>query len=219
MALSAANSDMRELAPGVIEGLVVDDDQAVLGSGTVEAMLLTAYVLDDNLTILNNRLLQNVLNQNQVTLDASGNLTFYVQPADNIIVNSALARDDREGHVAHFVWCWESTSSGTLSNAIATTDGSTTVTVTHASHGYSVGQTVFFVDADEVGGLNINGVRIVATVPTSNTYTFEHPNAATADEASGGGTGIDYFTWASIAKIGRKEIGWNVVQMNKAPGG
>ena len=210
---------MPELASGVIKGLVVDDEQAVLGSGTVEALLLTTYVADDNRTVVNSRLLQNVLNQNQVTLDAAGNMAFYVQPADNVIVDTTLVTDAKEQHVAHFVWCWGSTSNGTLSNAIATTESSTTVTVTHASHGYSVGQTVFLVDADEVGGLNVNGVRVIATTPTANTYTFEHPSAATATESNGGGTGIDYFHWSDRAKVARKEIDWNVVQTDKAPGG
>ena len=77
-------------------------------------------------------------------------------------------------------------SSGTLTNPFATTSGSATVTVTHATHGRAAGDYVEFDGASAVGGITIDGNYPVVTV-TTNDYTITHGSAASST-ASGGGT-------------------------------
>ncbi len=215
MTLEARTDVFNELATGYVEADSKDESGVALGSGDIIHILMTLYDVASG-GVINNRLLQDVKNANDVTIDASGNLAYTVQPADNIIVDSAIAVGSTEDHVAHLVWCWGTgITTGTLSNAIATTNTDQTVTVTHASHGLVDGDCVFFKGAAEVGGLNINGVRIITKID-ANSYSFEHPNAATASESSGGGSTINY---ALNPEVGRDNIEIQVLQMKKAPGG
>ena len=214
MALASSTEQVREMTTAVITGTVQDDSGTALPVADIDAMLLTLY---DKATgdVINNRLLQDVKNANNVTIDAAGALVYTMQPADNVIVGSP-AVGEAEGHVAHFVWGWDATSSGTLSNAISTAASSNTVTVAHTGHGLSVGDHVMIKGANDVGGVNPNGLRIVATVPGANSWTFEHPNAATSTEAAGGGSTINYYLGT---KVGRQDVAIKVMQMLKAPGG
>ena len=74
----------------------------------------------------------------------------------------------------------------TLTNPFATTNGSTTVTVTDASGGYITNDYVTFTGATAVGGLTISGEYQI-TVTGSTTYTIQAASAATST-ATGGGT-------------------------------
>lgn len=76
---------------------------------------------------------------------------------------------------------------GTLTNAIATTNGLSTVTVSHSSHGRTVGEWVTLNAETTVGGLRILGSYQINSVAT-NTYTFDAAQAASATVASGGGS-------------------------------
>lgn len=214
MALASSTDQVRELSTAVITGTIQDDNGTALPVASIDMCLMTLYENTGN-TVINNRLLQNVKGANNVTIDSSGVLTYTMQPADNIIVNSVNV-GETETHTAHFVWCWSNTATGTLSNAIDTTVSDETVTVNHTGHGLSVGDHVAITGADDVGGLNCNGVRVVATVPGPNSFTFEHPNAATATVSGGGGSTITYFHGT---KVGRQDVGIKVLQMQKAPGG
>ncbi len=80
-------------------------------------------------------------------------------------------------------------------NPFATTNGLSTVTVTHTSHGCAVGDYVTLIKS---GGLTLNNLAIidatageseyvVASVPTANTYTITVSGTANAT-GSGGGT-------------------------------
>lgn len=77
---------------------------------------------------------------------------------------------------------------------IATTDESTTLTITDSGHGALVGDFVVFRGAVAVGGItaeNLNrkaGYQITAV--TTNTYTITAPNAATSTVSAGGGNAI-----------------------------
>ena len=74
---------------------------------------------------------------------------------------------------------------------IATTSGSSSITVTQTAHGLSVGDELIFSDFAGVGGISdeiINSMHVVATVPTVDTYTIDTYYDATST-ASGGGAG------------------------------
>lgn len=76
---------------------------------------------------------------------------------------------------------------GTLTDPFSVTSGSTSVTVTDATHGRAVGNVVQFSGATAVGGITIDGEYTVTSVPTSSTYTMTHSSAASST-ATGGGT-------------------------------
>jgi hypothetical protein len=77
-------------------------------------------------------------------------------------------------------------------NCFGTTNGSTTVLVTLASHGADEGSYVTFSGAVAVGGVtapNLNKEFKISNV-TTNTFTITVASAATSTVAAGGGTGI-----------------------------
>ena len=77
-------------------------------------------------------------------------------------------------------------SLSTLTNPFATTNTSTTVTVTDAAGGYITNDYVTFTGGTAVGGLTISGEYQI-TVTGSTTYTIQAASAATST-ATGGGT-------------------------------
>ena len=86
----------------------------------------------------------------------------------------------------------ERTPSGvSLSNPFATTDGSTTVTVTDTNDGYINGDFVTFSGASAVGGLTLNG-EFQLTYATGNDYTIESPTAASSTATGGGSVTAKY---------------------------
>lgn len=89
-------------------------------------------------------------------------------------------------------------STGTLgTDPFDTTSGDATVTVTHTSHGLSIGDTVVYSGATATGGLTIDGTWTVATTNGANEYTFEHTSTASST-ASGGGSSADFSYEISI---------------------
>ena len=81
-----------------------DETGAAIGSGTLSSLKLTLYNRADG-AIINSRNQQNVLNLNGVTVDASGNLTWTMDPADNPIIDAALSYEE---HIALFEIGWAS---------------------------------------------------------------------------------------------------------------
>ena len=74
----------------------------------------------------------------------------------------------------------------------ATASGSGTVTVTHAAHGLTSGETVVVSGAADTNGLtaaNINGTRTV-TVTGANSYTFPAASGVASSTAAGGGSAV-----------------------------
>ena len=74
-------------------------------------------------------------------------------------------------------------------NPFRTSDGSSTVEVTHLQHGYSGGETVVIEDASAVGGINtgsLNGTRTVAGIIDENTWYFTAGGSANSAEDGGG---------------------------------
>ena len=83
--------------------LVNESGQAIPGSA-LSALTLTYYD-QGTLTVLNNRLAQNVLNANGVTIDGNGLLTWNIVIAETIMIS---ATKERELHVALWTWTWAS---------------------------------------------------------------------------------------------------------------
>ena len=77
-----------------------------------------------------------------------------------------------------------------LSNPFATTNLSTTVTVTDTSHGAITNDFVTFSNVAPVGGLDLNG-EYQLTVVDANTYRITAATAATSTVAAGGGTTVN----------------------------
>ena len=110
-----------------------------------------------------------------------------------------------------------------LIGPIATTDESTTITITDTAHGSKVGDYVRFTGATATGGItaeNLNrpeGYEITAI--TTNTFTVTAPSAATSTVSAGGGNdvvisyliGIDagLGIQTSVPALGWGVGGWN----------
>lgn len=84
-------------------GQIVDELGAGIDAASLTTLTLTLYDLVSN-TIINGRNAQNILNANNVTVDASGNLVWSVQPSDNPIYSSTPV--ENELHIALFQWTW-----------------------------------------------------------------------------------------------------------------
>lgn len=87
-----------------------------------------------------------------------------------------------------------STVTQVLIDPLATTSGSTTVTITDEDHGAETGDWVRISGAAAIGGIPADEINdyygYQVTVVTANTYTIELPTAATSTVASGGGNDI-----------------------------
>jgi hypothetical protein len=148
-----------------------------------EAILLTVYDAASSTVI---RDTEDVRNANQIAIDAAGEITYNVRAFETKIVAASASAGDMEEHRMVFRFVWNSAASSTLSNGYSTTSGSKTVTVTHTAHGLAVTDHVVFVGGDNVGGLNMQGLHLLATVVDANTYTITHPCAATSTASAGG---------------------------------
>jgi hypothetical protein len=79
----------------------------------------------------------------------------------------------------------------TITDPFTTTSGSDIVEVNHSSHGIMYRNTwVEYANANNVGGLDLNGEWQVTEVVDGNNYKIQHDSAATSDD-TGGGT-VDY---------------------------
>lgn len=79
-----------------------------------------------------------------------------------------------------------------LTDPFATTDTSTTVTVTHVGHGAARGDTIVVDATSNVGGLVLDGEYTIDTVIDADTYEFTAASAATSTDTGGGSTLIEY---------------------------
>lgn len=98
------------------------------------------------------------------------------------------------------------TATALANNPIATTDLSTTVTITHTAHGAVAGDLVTIAGAAAVAGVTISGQYRIVSVPNANTYTITHSAPANATVAAGGGASVTaQYTYRST-RVG--EIGY-----------
>jgi len=111
-----------------------------------------------------------------------------------------------------------------LINPIATTDTSTTITITDAGHGAKEGDFVVITGAAQTGGIDAETLNRKAgfqiTSITTNTYTITSPTAATSTVSAGGGNAVAFGyligidnglgTQSSDPALGWGVGGWNV---------
>jgi len=95
---------VREDCGAKYTAVLLDEDDAPIAAGTLDTLTLTLWDYSTR-TILNSRDAQDVLNANNVTLDGSGNLVWYLQADDNAIVGT-VAEGNIETHKALFEWTW-----------------------------------------------------------------------------------------------------------------
>lgn len=103
-------------------------------------------------------------------------------------------------------------------NPVATTNTSTTVTITSAAHGLITGDAVTLAGLAATGGVpagELNATHIV-TVVDANTYTITSTTAATSTVAAGGGAGgtktdMPFVTQSSSADVIVRQVGHGLV--------
>ena len=78
--------------------------ESVVNPSNLLSLTVTLFAEADE-TIINSRTNQSILGANGGTLEATL-VRLRLQPADNIIVDADLERDDVEYHVARFVFTW-----------------------------------------------------------------------------------------------------------------
>jgi hypothetical protein len=89
-------------------------------------------------------------------------------------------------------------------NPFVVTSGSPTITVTHSSHGLSVGDRVTYAGSSAVGGITPNSVEmVIASVVNSNSYTVAFTSNASSG-ATGGGSSVTF-----TANNGTQTLGSN----------
>lgn len=115
---------------------------------------------------------------------------------------------------------WSPYLTATLTNPFATTNGSSTITVTQASHGLTTGQSVYFLSISDtsVGGISNTVLQkaFQVTVLTSSTYTISAvigaapgpviTYTASATSSSEGGTVVVYYPSTTITASATR--GW-----------
>lgn len=91
-----------EKQSGIYTAVLRDESGAVLSSGAISSFTLTLYDVNTG-TVINGRSAQNILNDNQVTVDSQGQVTWTWLPLDMQILNPNRQQED---HIALFVVKW-----------------------------------------------------------------------------------------------------------------
>lgn len=96
---------VNEDSTALYQATLKDENGAAIPAAGLSALTLTLYNdSSPSQQIINNRNSQNVLNQNNVTVDSNGILRWTMQPADNKLFDSALAYEE---HLALFKFEWQ----------------------------------------------------------------------------------------------------------------
>jgi len=102
-------------------------------------------------------------------------------------------------------------------NPFAVSNGSATITVTHSSHGLSVGHKVTFAGSAAIGGITPNAVEMtVVSVPDANTYTVSFTSLATSTVSGGAGTSVTATYSQSYSIYKYSTSGWIAVSSNRS---
>ena len=91
-----------------ITAVIKDETNTVIPSTSLNTLTLTLYNKTD-LTILNSRDGQDILNTNGGTVDSSGNFVLTLTPADMIVVHTVKTQ---ETHIALIEWTYGSGKAG-----------------------------------------------------------------------------------------------------------
>lgn len=89
----------------------------------------------------------------------------------------------------------DSATSGTLTDPVATTDGSTTVSIAHTAHGLLTDDYAYL-QADAVGGVTLGGT---GTLSSGSLITVENSDMVVVSETAHGIASGDYVTFASAS--------------------
>lgn len=111
MALTKAQATVNEDTSAIYSCVLKSEVGTPIGVSEISTISLTYYNADDG-TIVNSRSVQDIKNANNVTIDANGILTWYIQPADTIVVAGTTAPRQTEKHTALFEWTWDTTYQG-----------------------------------------------------------------------------------------------------------
>ena len=105
MPIEPRTYDILEQETGSYVATIVGNDGVTpLPLATIQTMVLTLYAILQNgsVQIINGRNAQNILNANNVVVDAFGVLTWTIQTADTMLQEAIPF----ERHVALFEWTW-----------------------------------------------------------------------------------------------------------------
>lgn len=178
-----------EKTSGTISGTIVDELGVGIDGALLETLFVTIYVQGD--TAQRVRTSVDMLTDPRFAITSAGVFTWTIRAEDTQILDSDLAIGSSEVHTVYFEFGWNSPDTGTLADPFSVTAASKTITVTHNAHGLIVGDHAVFNNAEDVGGIDLDGCYVVQTV-TVNTFTIEHQTAAATTDAGGGG-GVSYF--------------------------
>ena len=102
-------------------------------------------------------------------------------------------------------------------NPFAVSNGSATITVTHTSHGLSVGHKVTFAGSAAIGGITPNAVEMAVTgVTDANTYTVSFTSNATSTASGVGGTSVTATYSQSYSIYKYTTSGWTPIASNRS---
>ena len=102
-------------------------------------------------------------------------------------------------------------------NPFAVSNGSATITVTHTSHGLSVGHKVTFTGSAAIGGITPNAVEMAVTgVTDANTYTVSFTSNATSTASGVGGTSVTATYSQSYSIYKYTTSGWTPIASNRS---
>lgn len=99
---------LKEKETGIYSFTLRDEGGAAVAAASLTSVTLTLYEPESG-TIVNNRSSQNVLNQNNVTIDSNGQVAWSIQLADVTILD---ATRPTEVHRALFFFTWQSGAKG-----------------------------------------------------------------------------------------------------------
>lgn len=105
MSIDPRTFDILEAVTGQYTATIVGNDGVTpLPLATLTTLVLSLYVVkaDGTIAYVNGRNGQNVLNANNVAVDANGFLTWTIQTADTTLVEALPF----ERHIAVFKWTW-----------------------------------------------------------------------------------------------------------------
>ncbi len=92
---------------------ISDELGVAIPGASLGSLTLTIYALDAAKTIINSRNRQSILNVNGGAVDAYGNLTMVLTPADNKIVDTVNVSVGKvEEHILLFEWTYAGTKQG-----------------------------------------------------------------------------------------------------------
>lgn len=178
-----------EKTSGTITGTIVDELGAGINGDLLETLFVTIYLRGDPSQRVRSSI--DMIADPRFSITTAGVFTWTIRAEDTQILNSELAIGSSEVHTVYFEFGWNSPDTGSLTNPFSVTADSKTVTVTHVAHGLEVGDHVVFNNAEDVGGIDLDGCYVVKTKATDS-FTIEHQTAAETTDPAGGGA-VSYF--------------------------